>query len=105
MWSVWYDKESIPVGEEYRDLTKKSLECAACVVTLWSRNSVKSNWVLAEAAAALKDKKLLPVSLDNAVIPMPFEELQTGDLSIYPIPASIRSFCGNTYCTGAFNNF
>src|SRR5499426_4362157 len=59
-WSVWWDT-SLGAADLYRDEIMKQLVSARAVITIWSENSVKSDWVRAEAGAAKKDGKLIPV--------------------------------------------
>jgi hypothetical protein len=50
------------------------------VITIWSPNSIKSDWVRAEAGRAKADGKLIPVKtpeLTYADIPLPFGEMHT----------------------------
>ena len=49
------------------------------VIVLWSKNSVKSQWVRAEAAYALGKHKLLPISIDHTDPPLQFLHIQTID--------------------------
>jgi len=79
-WSVWWDRH-IPVGQNFARATEKAIADAKIVITLWSRVSVASDWVLAEAAWANADKKLLPVRLDDVRLPLQFTHAQTIDLS------------------------
>ena len=39
----------------------KQLVSARAVIAIWTPNSIKSDWVRAEAGAAKKDGKLIPV--------------------------------------------
>src|SRR5262245_30122037 len=78
-WSVWWDK-SLGAADLYRDEIMKQLVAARAVITIWSENSVKSDWVRAEAGAAKKDGKLIPVKTPDvayADIPLPFGEMHT----------------------------
>ena len=78
-WTVWWDK-SLGVADLYRDEIMKQLAAARAVITIWSPNSIKSDWVRAEAGAAKADGKLIPVKtpkVDYADIPLPFGEMHT----------------------------
>lgn len=44
-WSVWWDRSVIP-GEKYRQVISKALDAAKCVIVVWSRESVLSEWVI-----------------------------------------------------------
>lgn len=45
VWSVWWDPK-IPPGKTYDQVIEQELEEARCVVVLWSRESVASDWRL-----------------------------------------------------------
>jgi hypothetical protein len=58
----------------------KQLVAARAVITIWTENSIKSDWVRAEAGAAKKEGKLIPVKTADvayADIPLPFGEMHT----------------------------
>jgi hypothetical protein len=59
-WSVWWDK-SLSAADIYRDEIMKQLVAARAVITIWTPNSIKSDWVRAEAGAARKEGKLIPL--------------------------------------------
>jgi len=76
-WSFWWDR-SLGAADHYRDEIMKQLAAARAVVTIWSPNSIKSDWVRAEAGRAKTDGKLVPVKtseLTYADIPLPFGEM------------------------------
>ena len=73
-WTVWWDR-SLGAADLYRDEIMKQLTAARAVITIWSPNSIKSDWVRAEAGAAKKEGKLIPVKTPEvgyADIPLPF---------------------------------
>jgi hypothetical protein len=50
------------------------------VITIWTENSIRSDWVRAEAGRAKADGKLIPVKtteVSYADIPLPFGEMHT----------------------------
>ena len=49
--SVWWD-QVLDVGEAFDTVTEKALDDAEAVVVLWSKHSVDSRWVRAEATQA-----------------------------------------------------
>jgi hypothetical protein len=58
----------------------KQLAAARAVITIWTANSIKSDWVRAEAGRAKADGKLIPVKTPEvayADIPLPFGEMHT----------------------------
>src|SRR5262245_10240845 len=78
-WSVWWDK-SLSAADLYRDEIMRQLAAARAVITIWSPNSIKSDWVRAEAGHAKKEGKLIPVKTTDvayADIPLPFGEMHT----------------------------
>jgi hypothetical protein len=74
---TWQDQLLTP-GDDFVSVINRALEEAGCVVTLWTPNSVRSNWVIAEAKIALRRGTLLPVAAGIAVedIPSPFNSVQ-----------------------------
>ena len=78
-WSVWWDK-NLGAADLYRDEIMKQLAAARAVITIWTKNSIKSDWVRAEAGRAKADGKLIPVKTPDvayADIPLPFGEMHT----------------------------
>ena len=75
-WSVWWDRH-IKTGTSFDKVIEQALMNARAVVVAWSKNSVDSDWVRAEAAYALDNNKLLPLRLDNAAPPLRFINMQT----------------------------
>ena len=63
-YDVWWD-DALLAGERYEDEIAAVLDRSHAVVVLWSRQSVKSEWVKAEAEAARQQKKALPVIIDD----------------------------------------
>src|SRR5215475_12342935 len=81
-WEVWWDT-SLGAADLYRDEIMKQLVAARAVITIWTPNSIRSDWVRAEAGAAKKDGKLIPVKTADvayADIPLPFGEMHTENL-------------------------
>jgi hypothetical protein len=80
-WSVWYDR-SLVASEEYDERIEKELDTAACVIVVWSRASIRSRYVRAEAGAADDQGKLIPIAFDFDVVPpMRFRQLNIAKLS------------------------
>jgi len=58
----------------------KQLAAARAVISIWTENSVRSDWVRAEAGRAKADGKLIPVKTSDVAygdIPLPFGEMHT----------------------------
>ncbi|MEO6081158.1 MAG: TIR domain-containing protein [Steroidobacteraceae bacterium] len=79
-FSVWWDQVLHP-GEAFDKVTEKALEEAKAVVVLWSKTSVNSRWVRAEATQAQADSRLVPVMIEVCKRPIMFELTHTADLS------------------------
>src|SRR5205085_184468 len=59
----------------------KLLSEAACVVVVWTRESVSSQWVHAECEDARKDGRLVPILMDqDAATRPPFNVLSPAEL-------------------------
>jgi TolB-like protein len=79
-FTVWWD-QTLNAGEDYDEVTEKALEEARAVVVLWSRKSVASRWVRAEATQADRSGTLVPAMIEECKRPIMFELKQTADLS------------------------
>jgi TIR domain/Caspase domain len=79
-WSVWWDQQ-IPVGKSFSEVIEQELAAARCVIVLWSKASVKSQWTLSEAAEGLARGILVPGVIDDARIPLEFRRLHTANLA------------------------
>jgi TolB-like protein len=79
-FSVWWD-QALDAGESFDKVTEKALEEARAVVVLWSKCSVQSDWVRAEATQARASGKLVPVTIEPCKRPIMFELTHTADLS------------------------
>ena len=78
-WSVWWDRK-IFAGKVFDAVITRELEAARCVVVLWTRHSVASNWVTDEASEAAGRHILVPVVLEEVPIPMGFRRIQAARL-------------------------
>ena len=78
-FSVWRDDE-LPAHRAYSDVIEERLKSAKAVVVLWSAESAKSHWVRAEADTAREAGTLVQGTLDGAIPPMPFNQIQCADL-------------------------
>ena len=78
-WSVFWDRQILP-GQQWSNLLAEKLAAAKAVVVVWSRSSVQSEWVKAEAMEARERGILVPVRIDPTPIPLPFGLIQTADL-------------------------
>jgi TolB-like protein len=78
--SVWWDV-TLRSGETYDTVTEEALRTAKAVVVLWSKKSVTSRWVRAEATLADRNRTLVPARIGACDLPVMFELTQTADLS------------------------
>jgi hypothetical protein len=78
-FSVWLD-ESLPAHRAYADVIEEQLEAAKAVLVLWSKEAAASQWVRSEANRARESGRLVQVRLDDARLPMPFDQIQCADL-------------------------
>jgi hypothetical protein len=78
-FSVWWDR-SIPAGARFNEIIERALSEARCVIVLWSEQSVRSEWVLAEAHEGRNQGKLIPVLLDDVRPPYGFLVIHHADL-------------------------
>jgi sulfatase modifying factor 1 len=78
-WSVWWDRTIRP-GKTWDQVIEAALDEARCVIVLWSRDSVKSDWVRTEAEEARKRGILVPALLDDVVIPLAFRRMHAARL-------------------------
>jgi mono/diheme cytochrome c family protein len=80
-WSLWWD-EKIQPGKRFPKVIEEALDEARCVIVVWSKTSISSDWVQTEAAEGLRREVLIPVILDeNLRIPLQFRQLQTVNLT------------------------
>jgi adenylate cyclase len=78
-YGVWRDDE-LPAHRAYAEVIEERLKAAKAVVVIWSAEAVKSEWVRAEADAARGTRTLVQLSIDGAVPPMPFNQIQCADM-------------------------
>lgn len=78
-FSVWFD-ENLPAHRAYSEVIEEQLDSADCVVVLWSKEAVSSQWVRSEANRARETGRLVQARLDGARLPMPFDQIQCADL-------------------------
>ena len=79
-FSVWWD-QTLRSGETYDEVTEQALRAAKAVVVLWSKTSIASRWVRAEATIADRNRTLVPVMIEACDRPVMFELTQTADLT------------------------
>jgi hypothetical protein len=78
--SIFWDQR-LRVGTPISEEIYKLLGEAACVLVVWTKNSVSSQWVQAECLDACKDGRLVPVAMDGRLgIRPPFKALSHFEL-------------------------
>src|SRR6476620_11240674 len=77
---VWRDDE-LPAHRTYADVIEERLHSAKAVVVLWSAEAARSQWVRAEADIAREAGTLVQVTIDGAIPPLPFNQIQCADLA------------------------
>ena len=90
-WSVFWDR-TIPIGRTWRDTIGKELDEARCVLVLWSKFSIESNWVHEEAEDAKKRGILVPVLIEGVQPPIGFRSIQAADLTNWDPTDSTEPF-------------
>ena len=79
-FSVWWDAV-LRSGETFDEVIEKELRAAKAVVVLWSKRSVASRWVRAEATLADRANKLVPVIIEACDRPIIFELTHAAELA------------------------
>jgi TolB-like protein len=82
-WTVWWDRR-IGIGSSFDREIERELAAAACVIVVWSRSAVESDWVREEASEARIRKILVPLQIDDCQPPLGFRRSQTADLTGWP---------------------
>lgn len=78
-WSVWWDKR-IPAGSEFSHVIEKELGAAQCVIVLWSKQALASQYVRDEAGVANGRGILIPACIEEVQPPLGFRQTQTAKL-------------------------
>lgn len=76
---VFWDPE-IPPGESWESVIQRELEGARCVIVVWSRASLDSDWVREEADYGKRKRLLVPILIDDVEPPLGFSRIQAADL-------------------------
>ena len=79
---VWFDARlEIGRGEGFDAEIEREVTSAACVPVCWTPEATKSIYVRAEAKKGLERQVLVPLFLEPCDLTIPFNGLDTGDLS------------------------
>ena len=75
-FNVWWDRE-LTAGDRFSTVIQDALSTAQVVVVLWSKHSINSHWVHAEASEAFDRNILVPLIFDAAIPPLEFRKLHS----------------------------
>ncbi len=78
-YSVWWDRIILP-GQTFDEVIEEELSAANCIVVLWSKESVKSEWVRLEASEGKMRKILVPVLIEDVTPPFAFRLIEAAKL-------------------------
>lgn len=79
-WSVWWDRK-IPLGQAFDKVIEEAIGAARCLIVLWSRFSVASEWVRSEASEGKRRGILVPAFLEAVDAPLVFRLLNGANLA------------------------
>jgi adenylate cyclase len=79
-FGVWRD-DALPAHRAYAEVIEERLKSAKAVLVIWSAEAVRSQWVRAEADLARQAGTLVQLSIDGAVPPLPFNQIQCADMN------------------------
>jgi hypothetical protein len=65
----------------YVEMIQKAIDKAKCIVVLWSKKSIKSEYVIEEATIGKRRKILVPAKIDQIEPPIGFSLIQAADLT------------------------
>jgi tetratricopeptide (TPR) repeat protein len=79
-FSLWFD-EDLPAHRAFSEVIEEQLQAARSVFVVWSREAVASQWVRSEANRGREKGRLVQVRVDDARLPMPFDQIHCADLA------------------------
>src|SRR5215831_6062519 len=85
--SVWWDTR-IRLGEGFRNQIDDQLNACKAAIVIWTPESIKSDWVIAEADDARQQRKLINThvtDLSPSQIPKPFNQMHSVELTRHDI--------------------
>ncbi|MFT7689140.1 MAG: adenylate cyclase, partial [Candidatus Azotimanducaceae bacterium] len=82
-YSIWWDRK-LAVGTAFDREIEIEIDQAKCILVIWSKNSLQSDWVRAEANEGLENSSLVPILIDDVKPPLAFRMLQTPRLIGWP---------------------
>jgi hypothetical protein len=91
-WSVFWDHQSIHTGDNWHRKIDQAIRESRCVVVVWSKSSIDSEWVLEEASRGKSRNVLLPIRIDAIEPPFGFGMRQAGDFTDWNGKGDHRAF-------------
>jgi uncharacterized membrane protein len=70
------DTKSLHLGDNFTAQIKENIRTSQLIVVFFPRDEHMSSWIHFEAACAFFDRKLLPVAVDDAVVPDPYHSIE-----------------------------
>jgi hypothetical protein len=92
-WTTFWDRK-IRAGSNWRKTIGKELDSARCVVVLWSKASLESDWVHNEADDARRRAILVPILIEDIQAPIGFRHIQAENLANWEGSESAEEFEG-----------
>jgi TIR domain-containing protein len=90
-WSVWWDRMLL-AGDRFDKAIQQALHAAKCVIVLWSKTSISSDWVKDEAFEGAKRGILVPVLIDDVEIPFGLRQIHAARLTNWEAPSLAPEF-------------
>lgn len=78
-WSIWWDRH-IPAGRRFDEVIADQLADANCVLALWSKRAIQSEWVVEEAETGRERGILVPALIEAVEPPLGFRRIHAADL-------------------------
>ena len=78
-FNVWWD-EDVQCGQAWAEKLDEAVRDAACVVVLWSEQSIASEWVRHEASQAIASGVYAPCRIELVKLDPPYDRIQATDL-------------------------
>jgi hypothetical protein len=78
-WSVFWDRH-IPSGKRFETVISEQLSSSWCVIVLWSKASIMSDYVKDEARDAYDRNLLMPALIESVQPPFGFRQIHDADL-------------------------
>jgi hypothetical protein len=94
-WTVWWDRRML-YGSDIDRVIETELDAAKCVIVVWSKAALDSNWVRNEARVGLQRRCLIPITIERVDQPIDFRHLHAADFSAWnenAADAVFQEFC------------